>query len=66
MITHLTKSGGGGGHSGTEDHHTVVEIEQALIETAKESDRQKIFVEKQSDNIKHRCNYIYIYCIYIL
>jgi hypothetical protein len=30
------------------------EVEEALVETAKEADRQKKFVERQSDNLKHR------------
>jgi regulator of replication initiation timing len=30
------------------------EIDEALVETAKEADRQKKFVERQSDNLRHR------------
>lgn len=32
----------------------VKEVEEALIETAKEAERQKRFVERESDNLKHR------------
>ena len=30
------------------------EVEEALIESAKEADRQKLFVEKQAENLKRR------------
>ena len=30
------------------------EIDEALVETAKEADRQKKFVEQQSNNLRHR------------
>lgn len=32
----------------------VQEIDEALVETAKEADRQKKFVERQSNNLRHR------------
>lgn len=34
------------------------EVEEALIETAKEADRQKKFVERQSNNLQHRLEVI--------
>ncbi len=30
----------------------IKEVEEALVETAKEADRQKKFVERQSDNVQ--------------
>ena len=41
----------GGNHN---DETTLKEVEEALIESAKEADRQKLFVEKQSENLKRR------------
>eukprot|EP01031_Cornospumella_fuschlensis_P021852 gene21852-26791_t len=41
---------GGGGHSKS----LIRDIEEALVETAKEADRQKTFVERQAANLKHR------------
>jgi len=32
----------------------VSEVEEALVETAKEADRQKKFLEQQTRNLKHR------------
>lgn len=45
--------GGKGGQTKGEAN-LVKEVEEALIDTAKEADRQKKFVERQSDNLKHR------------
>jgi hypothetical protein len=39
---------------GTLSKNLLRDVEEALIETAKEADRQKNFVERQSDNLKHR------------
>ena len=36
------------------DSSMVKEIEEALVETAKEADRQKKFVERQTNNLRHR------------
>ena len=40
--------------SNNNNNSMVQEIDEALIETAKEADRQKKFVERQSNNLKHR------------
>jgi hypothetical protein len=39
---------------GTLSKNLLRDVEEALVETAKEADRQKNFVERQSDNLKHR------------
>jgi len=51
MIGKNAKYSTGGNHN---DETTLKEVEEALIESAKEADRQKLFVEKQSENLKRR------------
>jgi regulator of replication initiation timing len=41
-------------HGHAENAGMAQEIDEALVETAKEADRQKKFVERQSDNLRHR------------
>ena len=53
MIGKNTKYSTGGNHNHN-DETTLKEVEEALIESAKEADRQKLFVEKQSENLKRR------------
>eukprot|EP01032_Pedospumella_encystans_P024264 gene24264-27448_t len=51
------RGGGGGGHTRghSADHSGMAqEIDEALVETAKEADRQKKFVERQANNLRHR------------
>jgi len=45
------------------DETTLKEVEEALIESAKEADRQKLFVEKQSNNLKRRLRSVKGECI---
>jgi hypothetical protein len=47
MIGKNTKYSTGGSHNNHNDETTLKEVEEALIESAKEADRQKLFVEKQ-------------------
>ena len=51
MLGKNAKYSTGGNHN---DETTLKEVEEALIESAKEADRQKLFVEKQSENLKRR------------
>mmetsp|Transcript_15032 Transcript_15032/g.16277 ORF Transcript_15032/g.16277 Transcript_15032/m.16277 type:complete len:1892 (-) Transcript_15032:105-5780(-) len=46
--------GGGEGGGGKLSKSLLQDVEEALVETAKEADRQKKFVERQSHNLKHR------------
>lgn len=64
------RGGGGAGGTGGRATHTaggtmtelgraqqkafIQDVEDALIDTAKEADRQKKFIERQSANLKHR------------
>ena len=48
----------GGGHSnGLGKSGTQIEtklVEEVLVETAKEAERQKMFIERESSGLKHR------------
>jgi len=53
-----TAGGGGGGGRGPSisNRALIKEVEEELIEAAKESERQKLFVERQSSDYVHRLN----------
>lgn len=52
---HTTGHTGGGGGNSQHNHASLVrEVDDALVGTAKEAERQKRFVERQSRNLKHR------------